>query len=122
MPELRPNNDERSRLVLDDSVDARDMKKSPLLDDLVPSSYLTNKIDVGNIERSNYENSIFNIVPEIQSVQMATDGENILRTELFLVSRAACLFNPSETLERKPSKPLRSQKLDIHYSIPKRSI
>ncbi|KEH38708.1 hypothetical protein MTR_2g078940 [Medicago truncatula] len=81
--ELHYNNAERSRHVVDDSVDAGDMKKSPLLDALVPSSDLTNKIDVGNIERSNYENPIFNTVPEMQSIQMASDGENISRTELF---------------------------------------
>jgi hypothetical protein len=60
------------------------------LDDLVPSSDLANKIDVGNIERSDYENPILNTVPEIHSVQMASDG--YANYFSFLYSKLPLLF------------------------------
>jgi hypothetical protein len=44
------------------------------LDDLIPSSDLENKIDVGNTERSDYENPLLNTVPEILPIELASDG------------------------------------------------
>ncbi|KAI5448447.1 hypothetical protein KIW84_015745 [Lathyrus oleraceus] len=74
--ELHAYDDITSLHVVDDSVDSSEMEKSALLDELVPSSDLENKIDVGNTER-------------------------ITRPELFLVSGAACLPHPSEALTNR---------------------
>ncbi|KAJ1419898.1 PPM-type phosphatase domain superfamily [Sesbania bispinosa] len=96
--ELVANDEETTHHTVDDSIDANKMGKSAMLHDSVASSDLENKIDVGNTERGDYENPLQLTVPEIHSVEMASHGEKTSRTELFLVSGAACLPHPSKAL------------------------
>ncbi|KAJ1434946.1 PPM-type phosphatase domain [Sesbania bispinosa] len=74
--ELVANDEETTHRTVDDSIDANKMGKSAMLHDSVASSDLENKLDVGNTER----------------------GKKTSRTELFLVSGAACLPHPSKAL------------------------
>nr|KYP60547.1 putative protein phosphatase 2C BIPP2C1 [Cajanus cajan] len=94
--QLVANEEEKTHLIVDDSIDTSKMGNSELLHDVVPSSDLENNIDVGNTERSDYESTSQLTLPQIHSVDMASNGEKMSRTELFLISGAACLPHPSK--------------------------
>ncbi|XP_020222293.1 probable protein phosphatase 2C 62 isoform X2 [Cajanus cajan] len=96
--QLVANEEEKTHLIVDDSIDTSKMGNSELLHDVVPSSDLENNIDVGNTERSDYESTSQLTLPQIHSVDMASNGEKMSRTELFLISGAACLPHPSKAL------------------------
>ncbi|KAL2342114.1 hypothetical protein Fmac_010054 [Flemingia macrophylla] len=96
--ELVVNDEEKTYLIVDDLIDANKIGNSELLHEVLPFSDLENNIDVGNTERSDYEGTSQLTVPQIHSVEMASDGEKISRTGLFLVSGAACLPHPSKAL------------------------
>ncbi|KAK7412124.1 hypothetical protein VNO78_03572 [Psophocarpus tetragonolobus] len=96
--ELVANDEETTHLTVDDLIDTSKMGKSELLHDEIPSSDLENKIDIDNTERSDYESTSQLAVPQIESVEVVSHGEKSSKTELFLVSGAACLPHPSKAL------------------------
>ncbi|XP_061363264.1 probable protein phosphatase 2C BIPP2C1 [Gastrolobium bilobum] len=96
--ELVANDEQTTHHIVDNSIDESKTGKSAMLHDLVPSSDLENKIDVGNSEISDYENPSHPAEPEIHSVETAIQGEKTSRMELFLVSGAAYLPHPSKAL------------------------
>ncbi|KAH1207942.1 putative protein phosphatase 2C 71 [Glycine max] len=96
--ELVANDEETAHLIVDDFINASKMGKSELSLDEVPSSNLENNIDVDNTERSDYESTSQLTVPQILSAEVASHGEKTSKTELFLISGAACLPHPSKAL------------------------
>ncbi|KAG4948266.1 hypothetical protein JHK84_041714 [Glycine max] len=94
--ELVANDEETAHLIVDDFINASKMGKSELSLDEVPSSNLENNIDVDNTERSDYESTSQLTVPQILSAEVASHGEKTSKTELFLISGAACLPHPSK--------------------------
>ncbi|KAK7246768.1 hypothetical protein RIF29_41638 [Crotalaria pallida] len=93
------NDEETTHHIADESNNASQIKSSAVLHDLVPSSDLENKIEMENTERSDYENPSLPTAPEIHSIDTATqEGEETSRTELFLITGAACLPHPSKAL------------------------
>ncbi|RDX58142.1 putative protein phosphatase 2C 71 [Mucuna pruriens] len=96
--ELVVNDEESTHLIVDDLIDASKMGNSVLLRDMVASSDLEMNIDVSNTERSDYESTSQLTEPQIHSVEVASHGEKTSKTELFLVSGAACLPHPSKAL------------------------
>ncbi|KAF1895363.1 hypothetical protein Lal_00044013 [Lupinus albus] len=93
------NDEEITYPIVDDLNDgSHQIRSLVVLHDLVPSSDLENKIDIDNDERSDFENLSCPTAPETHSVETASQEEKSSRTELFLITGAACLPHPSKAL------------------------
>ncbi|XP_019440365.1 PREDICTED: probable protein phosphatase 2C 62 isoform X1 [Lupinus angustifolius] len=92
------NEEEITFPIVDDLNGASRIRSLVVLHDLVPSSDLENKIDIDNDERSDYESLSCPPAPETYSVETASQEEKSSRTELFLITGAACLPHPSKAL------------------------
>ncbi|XP_047159587.1 probable protein phosphatase 2C 71 isoform X3 [Vigna umbellata] len=96
--ELLANGEETTHLSVDDLIEASKTGKSELLHDEVPSSDLENITDVDNTKRSDYESTPQLTIPQIHSIEVASNRTDSSKTELYLVSGGACLPHPSKAL------------------------